>query len=79
MSLAEKNNSVRSDILFDFYEYVFSRWAYCPTLAYTFHYGSSSFRDPKFDILYHDMSFKVVHLKLHIFSAKRTLIHDLQE
>ena len=38
--LAEKNNPVKSDILFDLYEYVSSRWAFCPTLVYTFHYGS---------------------------------------
>ena len=36
--MPEKNNPVRSDILADFYEYVFSRWAFCPTLIYTFHY-----------------------------------------
>ena len=35
--MLEKNNPVRSDILFDFYEYTSSRWALYPMLDYTFY------------------------------------------
>ena len=36
--MSEKNNPVRSDVLFDFYKYVSSRCAFLPTLVYIFHY-----------------------------------------
>ena len=48
--MPEKNNPVRSNILFDFYEYVSLRWAFIP---FKMKRGSSSFRGPKFEILYH--------------------------
>ena len=37
ISLPENNNPFRLDILFHSHEYP-SKWAFCPTLVYTFHY-----------------------------------------
>ena len=34
--IREKNNSVISDILFDFYENVSQRWAFCTLLVYSY-------------------------------------------
>ena len=67
--MPEKNNPARSDILFDFYEYVSSRWAICSILIDTFHYEMRLIQF-KFEILYHDISFEVVHLKFHILLQK---------
>ena len=67
--MPEKSIPVRLDILFDFYEYVSSRWAICSILIDTFHYEMRLI-EFQFDILYHDISFEVVHLKFHIFLQK---------
>ena len=61
ISLTEKNNAVRSDFLL---------WGVLPTLVYAFHYVLRFVQFQKPKVLYHDISYQVEDLELHIFFAK---------